>query len=71
MDGNAACTSPCSGDSSQHCGGPTTNTIYFVDALNGSQLHIKYAIDKSSAVAEMGDRLATTDMGRKLGAVAL
>jgi len=24
---------------------------------------------KSSAVAEMGDRLATIDMGRKLGAV--
>jgi len=26
---------------------------------------------KSSAVAAMGDRLATTDMGRKLGAVPL
>jgi len=27
--------------------------------------------DKCSAVAEMGDRLATTDMGRKLGAEPL
>jgi len=27
--------------------------------------------NKSSVVAEMGDRLATTDMGRKLGAVPL
>ena len=28
-------------------------------------------INKCSAVAEMGDRLATTDMGRKLEAVSL
>jgi len=28
-------------------------------------------INKNSAVAEMGDRLATIDMGRKLGAVPL
>jgi len=27
--------------------------------------------DKCSAVAEMGDRLATTDMGQKVGAVPL
>jgi len=26
-------------------------------------------VNKSSAVAEMGDRLATVDMGRKVGAV--
>ena len=30
-----------------------------------------YSNNKSSAVAEMGDRLATIDMGRKLGAVSL
>jgi len=28
-------------------------------------------VDKCSAVAEMGDRLATTDMDRKLGACAV
>ena len=30
-----------------------------------------YSNNKSSAVAEMGDRLATIDMGRKLGALSL
>jgi len=29
---------------------------------------VSYKKNKSSAVAEMGDRLATTDMGRKVGA---
>jgi len=41
MDNNAACTTPCSGDSSQHCGGPMTNTIYYV---NGSPQTTSYAI---------------------------
>jgi len=36
-----------------------------------SNLHVKvhcHVTNKSSAVAEMGDRLATIDMGRKVGA---
>jgi len=32
---------------------------------------IVYLYNKSSAVAEMGDRLATIDMDRKLGALPL
>jgi len=49
-----------------------------VDTLQTDKLYYWYSsrntsstAHKSSAVAEMGDRLATIDIGRKLGAVPL
>ena len=36
-------------------------------ASNKSKVAVGRHFDKSSAVAEMGDRLATIDMGRKVG----
>jgi len=43
-------------------------TAHFMDAFRNSQDDslAKVSYDKCSAVAEMGDRLATIDMGRKL-----
>ena len=36
---------------------------------NTTRMALRLRTTKSSAVAEMGDRLVTIDMGRKLGAV--
>jgi len=40
-------------------------------SLHGKMSHDIIDCDKSSAVAEMGDRLATVGMGRKLGGAAV
>ena len=41
-----------------------TNTIY-------RRIHATYCLQVLSSIAEMGDRLATIDVGRKLGTVPL
>jgi len=49
------------------------NIVYVClsDRVGPSVRHALMLCFKSSAVAEMGDRLATIDVGRKLGAVPL
>jgi len=44
-------------------------TVFFLNSNNDPQCAHAYTRrnNKSSAVAEMGDHLATTDMGRKVG----
>ena len=42
--------------------------LYFKCLISGFSCYIRL-LNKSSTVAEMGDRLATIDMGRKWGAV--
>jgi len=45
--------------------------LYEVGVKDDMQRFSTKLMNKCSAVSEMGDRLATIDMGRKLGAVSL